>query len=434
MGKNFNIMFYKYLFKIGQELRNPSLKKWLLFLKKSDTWSLDELERYQLNRLKELLFFANEHSVFYRNKFKNNNLLVDDIKNISDIEKLPIINKRDLLDYNSEIQSSYSFKKVMRATTSGSSGESLVFNREESADSFNRASIFRGYSWYDIQPWDKNGYFWGFNFSFLQKLKTNFLDFLQHRFRVFSYEDKAFKAFVNKLDKASYLHGYSSMIFQTAKLINERNLQKPTKLKMVKGTSEKIFETYHDEVKKAFGLRIISEYGATESGIIAFECPEGNMHINMEGVLVEEYQDEILVTNLQMKSFPIIRYKLGDYIRLASRNFKCSCGRSHRVLEEVTGRVGSNIYGETKIYPSLYFYYIFKNLVKNNGLKLNYQVIQDKKGYLLFLIEQNMNLDEEFLLKQEVEKYFNEDIIFDLKTNASLKSSKGKFKSFISNI
>ena len=69
------------------------------------------------------------------------------------------------------------------------------------------------------------------------------------------------------------------MIYQTAKLINERGLLKPKGIKMVKGTSEKIFKNYHDEVIKAFGSKIISEYGATESGIIAFECPEGNMHI-----------------------------------------------------------------------------------------------------------------------------------------------------------
>ncbi len=150
-------------------------------------------------------------------------------------------------------------------------------------------------------------------------MKNIFFDTLQNRFRIFSYQESALKKFIQKARKATYIHGYSSMIYQVAVLINKLDLTKPTHIKMIKGTSEKILDGYYDEIQKAFGTKIISEYGATESGIIAFECPQGNMHISMEGVIVEEVENEILVTNLQMTSFPIIRYKLGDYIALASR-------------------------------------------------------------------------------------------------------------------
>jgi len=40
----------------------------------------------------------------------------------------------------------------------------------------------------------------------------------------------------------------------------------------------------------------------------------------MEGVIVEEIDLEIVVTNLQMQAFPIIRYQLGDYIKLDAKN------------------------------------------------------------------------------------------------------------------
>lgn len=427
-------MFYKWIFKIGQQVRNPSINKWFLFLKKSENWTLEELEAYQLKQLKELLEFANEYAPYYKKHFKKFDVNISEITSLEDLKKVPAISKKELLQHTNEIHTQHTFKKLIRATTSGSTGESLVFNREEAADSFNRAAIFRGYSWYDIQPWEKNGYFWGFNFSFKEKLKTKLLDFLQNRFRIFSYEQKAFEQFVKKLKNAKYIHGYSSMLYQTAKLINSRGLEKPKQLKMVKGTSEKIYENYQEEVQKAFGLKIISEYGATESGIIAFECPEGNMHINMEGVLVEEENNEILVTNLQMKSFPIIRYQLGDYIQLAPKDEVCACGKKHRILKEVTGRIGGHIYGEKETYPSLYFYYIFKNLVKNNSLKLNYQVIQNTKGKLIFKIEQNITETQRQLLNKEIKKYFKEDIVCKILNNQTLQSHQGKFKSFISNI
>src|SRR5690606_11264256 len=147
--------------------------------------------------------------------------------------------------------------------------------------------IFRGYSWYDIKPWERNGYFWGYNLDKSALIKIKILDFFQNRFRLFSYEDSEVLNFVKKLKKAKYLHGYSSMIYEVAKIINAKGLSANYKLKMVKGTSEKIYDSYQKEVEKAFGLKIISEYGSAEGGLIAFECVEGNMHINVENVIVE---------------------------------------------------------------------------------------------------------------------------------------------------
>ena len=224
------------------------------------------------------------------------------------------------------------------------------------------------------------------------------------------------------------------MIYQTAVLINKLNLTKPINIRMVKGTSEKIFDSYKPEIKEAFGIDIISEYGATESGIIAYECRQGNMHINMEGVFVEEIDNEIVITNLQMHSFPIIRYKLKDYITLAPKNKTCPCGKNHLIIEEVTGRIGENIYGRDNTYPSLYFYYIFKNLSKNEKVHLNYQVIQNQKGSLIFKIDKKINPSEERKLISEIEKYFKKDINFEIKQQSNFVYNKGKLKNFISKI
>ena len=392
-------MFYRFIYLLGRNFRNPSIKKQLVFLKETESWTLEELENYQLKKLQELINFAFTNSSYYKQRMLDLEIVPSDIKNLKDIKKLPVLSKKEILKYNSKIHTNFKFKKKFKAITSGTTGQSLEFYRDEFADSFNRASIIKGYEVFDVKPWDRNGYFWGFSFSFAKKIKTIILDRFQNRFRVFSYDEKAFNKFVKKLQKAKYIHGYSSMLYQAAKIINENKMLKPEKILMVKGTSEKIFEKYQEEVEKAFGLKMISEYGATESGIIAFECPSGNMHINMEGVIVEEIDNEILVTNLQMKSFPIIRYKLGDYIKLSSKNKQCDCGKKHLILEDITGRVGSNIYGVKQIYPSFIFYYIFKNLSNNDNIVLNYQIIQEEKGSLTFKLEQTLNEKEYIKLK-----------------------------------
>jgi phenylacetate-CoA ligase len=428
-------MFYKLLFKIGQKLRNPSLENWLEFLKKTENWSLNAIHEYQLKKLQELVEIAYKQSDYYKKRFDEIGVNPSEIKTLEDIQKLPILTKTDVIKNKSSIITNIKFNKVFDANTSGSTGQSLNFVREESADSFNRASIFRGYSWYKVNPWELNGYFWGYNLSLFKRLKFNLLDKIQHRFRIFSLEEKALFEFIKKLKKASYLHGYSSMIYEVAKFINKKGLSKQFHLKMIKGTSEKILASYQSEVEKAFGKKIISEYGAAETGIIAFECTKGNMHINMEGVIVEEIDNEIVVTNLQMTSFPIIRYKLGDYIKLAPKEEKCSCGMHHQIIKEVTGRVGSVIYGYKNYYPSLYIYYIFKNLGIENSLFLTYQAIQKTKGKLIFKIEEVLDKNAKLLLKKETKKHFRQDIVVEILDNQNLNSNKKqKMKSFISEI
>jgi phenylacetate-CoA ligase len=427
-------MVYKWIYTLGQRFRNPSLNTCFRFLKDSESWDIEKLQSYQLKKLKELLRFAYDHSEFYHTKMTIEGIHPDDIRNLEDLKKLPVLTKEELVVENEKIHTSYSFKKKFLASTSGSSGNSLAFYRDEWADSFNRAAALRGYSWYQVKVWERNGYFWGFNFSLLQRVKIRLLDSLQNRFRIFKYDEKGFVRFVKKLEKARYIHGYSSMIFETAKRINKKQLTKPKRIKMVKGTSEKIFESYQQEVIKAFGSRIISEYGATESGVIAFECPEGNMHINLEGVIVEEVDNEILVTNLQMQSFPVIRYRLGDYIKLAKKEEFCKCGIQHPILEEVTGRIGANVHGKTNIYPSLYFYYIFKNLSVNHNLKLTYYVEQKTKGELIFYIAEEINAADKRLLVKEINRYFENDVLFTIKKMKEKSLNKSKSQSFNSYI
>ena len=427
---------HKILFKAGQRWRNPSLAGHYAFLKRSEGWSREQLIDYQWEKLLETIHYAWEHSAFYRQKWTEAGVHPGDIKTPEDVRKIPVVSKQELIHHNAEVHSDEYFGRKFYAVTSGTTGESLSFWKDENADSFNRAAIFRGYSWYGVEPWEFNGYFWGFSFGFLQRIKMRMMDWMVNRYRLFSYNDRDLARFARKMRRAKYLEGYSSAIYQTARLILERDLPRPSGLKLVKGTSEKIYPHYHEATLAAFGQPVRSEYGAAESGVIAFECPEGHMHITSEGVYVEEENGEIIVTNLVMRSFPVVRYALGDYIRLKPADFRCACGMEHPVIEEVTGRVGTTVYGKTGVYPSLYFYYVFKNLNKNHGIKLSYQVVQPEKGYLVFRLERKLSAAERKALATEIEALFKDDVEYELREGEVLfpDGRKGKFRDFVSEV
>lgn len=421
------------IFRLGTWKRNPSLPSYYGFLQQSDKWSLEKLENYQIANCRELLVFAYANSDYYRDVFDSCSFDPALFSCLDDLKKIPSIDKSVLMSKNKEIHTGGNFRKLFFSETSGTSGQVLKFYRNEEWESGHRAAIFRGYSWFDVNPWDRNGYFWGYNIGKKDRLRIALLDYLQNRFRVFSYQEKEIVTFAKKLTKATFLHGYSSMIYEVAKMVNRMGMGGQFNLRMIKGTSEKVYANYQDEVIKAFGTKMINEYGSAESGIIAYECPEGSLHICSENVIVEEEDEEIIVTNLLSKSFPIIRYKLGDYVKLADKDFRCKCGRVHPVILEVLGRIGKNIVGKRHNYPSLTFYYVFKNLTLSKNITLNYQATQEKKGKVVLKIEQNKG---DFIndLMHELQKYFKNDIDFQIHYNQKLHTKDGKLKDFITTL
>lgn len=394
--------------------------------------SRSELERLQNKRLKSIVKHAAENSAYYRGLLDNANIDPRKVSTIADLSTLPITSKSALLSNNNEIQNNIAGQKAFLSETSGSSGFPLVFTRNQYWDATHNASVMRGYAWHGVNAWDRNGYLWGYNISGTAKVKTKLLDFIQNRFRIFSYSKKEMDVFCRKLGKAKYIGGYSSMIHELSKyIIDNPILKNQINLKMVKGTSEKIFESYQVNAEQAFGKRMISEYGAAEAGIIAFECPNGNMHINMENCIVEVVDNEIVVTNLVSHSFPIIRYSLGDYVEVDNQTL-CDCGRQSSTIKSVTGRVGAKIQGNVHAYPSLIIYYIFKNLAVNHHIELNYQAVQRRRGSLEFRLERILSSNEKLYLSTEFKKYFKNDMELSISDNERLFTGDSKTKDFVS--
>ncbi|MBC2003484.1 phenylacetate--CoA ligase family protein [Listeria booriae] len=422
---------YQWIYKQGVKRRNPVLPEAEQFLQETDRWSRAELEAYQLAKLQELVHWAYTNSPYYQKRFNEAGIHPMDIQELADLPLIPPITKETLIQENKAIHATATFDKLFFSETSGSTGTPLTFQRDLEWDARHRAAIHRGYSWYGIKPWDRNGYFWGYNLAIKKHWKLKLMDCLVNRFRIFSYEKHEINKFIKKLERADYLEGYSSMIYHVARKIEQEKLPVQTHLKMIKGTSEKIFDAYQPTVERVFGRKMISEYGAAETGIIAFECPEGKMHMTMENVIVEVIDGEILVTNLFSKAFPIIRYKLGDYVELDTES-QCSCGRAHTIVKSVMGRIGKEIFGEKMTYPSLTFYYIFKNIVMDSGSAIHYQVLQHRKGHLEFRIEQQLTTKMRQQLEAEIKKYFATDMTYEVVEQAFFHRDGGKLKDFVS--
>jgi phenylacetate-coenzyme A ligase PaaK-like adenylate-forming protein len=100
-------------------------------------------------------------------------------------------------------------------------------------------------------------------------------------------------------------------------------------------------------VEQAMGATVRNSYGASEFLSIAWECAQGQLHVNADWVILEpvdekhrpvpvgEQSHSTLLTNLANTVQPLIRYDLGDQITVSPE--RCSCGSPLPVIQ-VSGR------------------------------------------------------------------------------------------------
>ncbi len=434
-----NRAFAKMIYVAGCRARGSDVLAYLEELQESQWWDVERQEAAQLAKLRTLLAHAREHAPFYREHFERHGFdcAVDPL---AGFRALPSLGKKEIVSRRDAIQNAGLRGRLIYSQTAGTTGVPFSFRRTSDWDAQHRAAIARGYSWYGVDPWMPNGYLWAIPPRPALRLKNRFLDFLQNRFRQrrFDMAPETFEEFFRKLARAEYLEGYSSVIYEFARFLNERHPGAGLSgLKLVKGTSENILPLYQIEARRAFGQPIRGEYGAAETGIIAFECPNGALHVNAEHVIVEVENGEIVVTNLLSHSFPFIRYRLGDYVALGDGS-ACPCGRKGLVIADITGRVGMSVRGSHgQAFPSMSVYRIIRSLDSLGGLVAQCQAIQRVEGRLEFhcvpdrvlASKERERIDRFF--GEMTERHFGNAIECSVHVAESIPRTGGKFLEFV---
>lgn len=110
---------------------------------------------------------------------------------------------------------------------------------------------------------------------------------------------------------------------------------------------ETLSAAVRQRLERVLGCAVRNSYGASEFMSMAWECGQGCLHVNSDWVILEpvdergrpmpttELSHSTLLTNLANHVQPLIRYDLGDQVRL--RHEACDCGSPLPVIE-VQGR------------------------------------------------------------------------------------------------
>lgn len=336
-----------------QRLRGEPIAEALRDVRRAEFLSRDELMALQADRQRQQLRFARRHVPFYEAALApvaerlERKLTWEQLDAL--LSELPIVEKGTPLAHPEQFRArNWKQLKTYPDKTSGSSGTPLIFPCDQSAWAYRHALAYRWMEAFGVRIGEPYGLFFGLHWNTRRRTTTLLRDRVFNRVRVSAFDigPATFDGHFLRLRAArpTHLVGYPAAIFSFCALARERSVDLgELRLKAVFTTAEPLRPYQRQLIESTTGSRCVDVYGSAEGGLMAHECPAGRLHVCVETTWLtlrgtEPTAGEVIVTDMMLRAFPLIRYAMGDEVERKSES--CSCGRAHPVLGPIEGRTG----------------------------------------------------------------------------------------------
>lgn len=431
-------------------LKGRSTIRYLKEIERSQWLPGAELDQAQQDKLKKLLSHAYTNVPYYRKKFDELKLNLEDIKTTQDLERLPVLTKDDIRNNQDLlIANDYKNRKLFNDTTGGSTGTPLKFKIDHDNYEWRQAFVKRAYGWAGYKDGYKTAFIWGASVCkepFFKTLKHDLDETLKrHRlYNTFYFTEEKMAEHLSDMNKfrPKFIIAYTTPLYNFARFIKENKKQAWSPQSIIVG-AEKLFLSQKQLIEEVFGAPVFETYGCREVTSIAAECDKrSGMHINAENVIVEiikngkpakpEEIGNILITDLSNYAMPFIRYQNEDLGSFSEK--KCACGRNLKLLKNIEGRVLDTIKTrDGRLIPGEFFIYWFMRFEEVK----QFQIIQNSMDLLSVNIVAKERLSGERLegLKKVILDIMGQSISVKFNFVDSIKLTKtGKFRVVISDI
>ncbi|MGV7223009.1 MAG: phenylacetate--CoA ligase family protein [Nitrospinales bacterium] len=423
-------------------------------LGKAEHISEEMARELQYRRLTSVVGNAYRYVPFYREKFKKIGFEPQDLKELDDLKKIPPLSRQEVIDLHKDMvdarwHSSISYAdnregdsgipipfsrfrkhKLVRNTSSGSTGAPTIFYENGSRTALNWVHEMRLKAWFGVNP--------GAREARLVRLSTDYSPqnkVIRMRKALWNQlllpgtnlSDPDYKIAIDGIleFQPKVIYGFPSALAGLAKYVKDNNIPlgnfRPA---VMIGWAGPVYEHEEKIMKEAFNCQVSNNYGAREVGHVAGKCPQGQYHINQENLIVESEGTpavnsdnavgEILVTTIDDSPMPFIRYRMGDIGEI--KHSECDCGRTLPVLTNFLGRTGEIFISKDgrMISPNFWCRFFFIN--KYSNAIGRFQVVYKKNKDLKIKIEKDQLYtdDVERFIKNGVKANFSGDTNLEL--------------------
>lgn len=365
-----------------------------------ETMPRDELEKLQLERLRQVVDRVSARVPHYQQAFKEAGVGADDLKSLDDLRRLPFTQKEDLREHYPFGMFTVPLEQVLRIhASSGTTGKPTVggYTRADIdlwAEVMARTVSCAGVTSEDVVH---NAYGYGLFTGGLgfhlgaEKVGATVVPIsggLTRR-QVMLMEDFG----------ATTLTCTPSYALVIAEEAADMGIDFKKRMKLRAGIfgAEPWSEKMRLEIEAKLGLEAYDIYGLTEiiGPGVSVECEAHNgLHIFEDHFLAEIIdpdtgerlpygeEGELVFTSLTKEAMPVIRYRTRDRTVLHAE--PCSCGRTVVRMEKVLGRTDDMlIVRGVNVFPQL----VEKTLLSIEDLEPQYQIVIDRPKDQLDVLE-----------------------------------------------
>ena len=313
-----------------------------------ETWDAAQIQDYQLKALKQSLRAAAQ-SPFYAERFAQSGVSVETFESLEQLKSYPLLTKQDLIVHRESMVNPSSLpSQRLYITTGGSSGVPVGFYLQKGVSRpKEQAYLEAQWSRRGYRPGDRVAVIRGGVTSSRAAGNISYYDATRDWLILSSYhltlerlpdylaELRAFRP--------RHLHAYPSAALMLMRGLQQMGAKWDLPLVSVLCGSEKLSGQAQAELEQFFGAPVFHWYGHSERVVLAGQKVGSHaLHFWPTYGYVELGEPtanglrEVIGTSFHNEVMPLIRYRTGDYVRIAEAG--SARNQAWVVADEVVGR------------------------------------------------------------------------------------------------
>jgi phenylacetate-CoA ligase len=406
------------------------------FYNRSQYWDRQNLKRYQDERLKQLIKYADKHVPYYRKLFRKMGFEADKFRGREDMCKIPLLNKEIVRTRPEEFLSDQAnSRNIIWDSTSGSTGTPLHFALNDAVQANKIAALLRSFYW--------AGYRLRRRTLMVQSYYLKESDFqLNPLYNIIRYDS-------NRLSRSSALRvveeiikkpvkniiGFPFDILMIARFAAESGIKIPSPHSIIT-YGEKLSGEKRKMLIDLYDCPVFDFHSMHEGSAMISQCEKGSLHLIEDFAYMEIVEDNekpateegrLVGTNFYNYMMPLIRYDTRD--RVQPSNSECACGRAFRVVEEIFGKDCDAIYTpDGRILGAV----MSHSVDQAKGVIIS-QCVQDEYDHLLIrvVVDNNYNEASQEALEAGLRKRIGNEMKLDFNIVTHLEKTAGGKTPFI---
>ena len=310
------------------------------------------LDAIRTERVRGTLMHAERETLYYRELLAQCGVNTRATRVDLELQRLPLLEKSTIRARQADMVDPDVPGGPIAYSSGGTTGDTLRFRIDRVRQTQSTAARLAAQEWFGVRPGDRRAYLWGAPIEtragWFRRLRDGLLNEIV--LDAFEMSPEQMDRHVRRLRRfrPRCLYAYPTAAARLAQHIRSRwgRMHFPW-LRLVVLTGEEITPEQRDAVQRVFGCPVAAEYGSRETGTIAHECPQGRLHVFASHVHVEILRDlqpvkpgeigEVIVTMLNTRAQPLLRYRLGDAGTLD--NEPCPCGLPLPTMRVTGGKI-----------------------------------------------------------------------------------------------